>query len=37
MPSDEYFPKLSGTIVLLYKLQHRITSMYKDIDLYDYP
>ncbi|KAL7723991.1 hypothetical protein ACLKA6_016358 [Drosophila palustris] len=37
MPTDDCFPKMSGTIALLNKLQHRITAMYKDADMYDYP
>ncbi|XP_030080192.1 dynein beta chain, ciliary [Drosophila hydei] len=37
IPTDDCFPKTSGTIALLNKLRYRITAIYKDTDLYDYP
>ncbi|KRF77551.1 uncharacterized protein Dvir_GJ26001, partial [Drosophila virilis] len=37
IPTDDCFPKTSGTIALLNKLRHRITAIYRDADMYDYP
>ncbi|KAI8033240.1 hypothetical protein M5D96_014004 [Drosophila gunungcola] len=37
LPTDECFPKVSGAVSYLKKLRHRITTLHKEHELYEYP